>query len=78
MDSTTGSPGPSSPDSGHSPPPIEIIIGLLALVLALAAVVVAIAQLHQQARAAERLHRQADPESEQNSIEMLTRIPSQQ
>jgi hypothetical protein len=62
---------PASADSG--PPTIEIIIGLLALALALAAVIVGIAQ-YLLARAERR--RQSDPESGQANIEMLPVVPS--
>ena len=62
---------PASADSG--PPTIEIIIGLLALALALAAVIVGIAQ-YLLARAERR--RQSDPESGQINIEMLPVVPS--
>jgi hypothetical protein len=58
MNNTLGPAGPAPIDSGLSP--IEITIGLLALILALAAVVVGVAQ-YLQARAAKR--RQSDPES---------------
>ena len=61
----------ASTDSG--PSPIEIIIGLLALVLALAAVVVGVAQ-YLQARAVKS--RQSDLESGRTTIEMPTRTPS--
>jgi hypothetical protein len=67
MKDTTGQPEPASADS--APSTIEIIIGLLALVLALAAVVVGVAQ-YLQAKAARR--RQADPESGQTDIELQT------
>ena len=59
--------GPAPIDS--TPPPFEIIIGLLALVLALAAVVVGVAQ-YLQTRAAKRRH--SDTES---GIEMQI-VPS--
>ena len=62
---------PASADSG--PPTIEIIIGLLALALALAAVIVGIAQ-YLLARAERR--RQSDPESDHANIEMLPVVPS--
>lgn len=62
---------PASADSG--PSTIEIIIGLLALALALAAVIVGIAQ-YLLARAERR--RQSDPESGQANIEMLPVVPS--
>jgi hypothetical protein len=58
MNNTLGPAGPAPIDSGLSP--IEITIGLLALILALAAVVVGVAQ-YLQARAAK--HRKSDPES---------------
>ena len=66
-----GQPESAPADSG--PSTIEIIIGLLALVLALAAVVVGIAQ-YLLARAERR--RQSDPESGQANIEMLPVVPS--
>jgi hypothetical protein len=64
-------PEPASADSG--PSTIEVIIGLLALFLALAAVVVGVAQ-YLQARTARR--RQLDPESGQANIEMVPVVPS--
>jgi hypothetical protein len=71
MNNTMGQPESASADSG--PSTIEIIIGLLALVLALAAVVVGVAQ-YLQARTARR--RQSDPESGQADIEMVPVVPS--
>lgn len=71
MNNTASQPESASADSG--PSTIEIIIGLLALVLALAAVVVAIAQLH-LARTTKR--RQSDPESGQTNIAMTPMTPS--
>jgi len=71
MNNTMGQLEPASADSG--PPTIEIIIGLLALALALAAVIVGIAQ-YLLARAERR--RQSDPESGQANIEMLPVVPS--
>jgi hypothetical protein len=56
---------------GYSPSTIEVIIGLFALVLALATVVIAIIQLH-QARAARHQHRQPEPELGQANIELPT------
>ena len=58
MNNTLVPAGPAPIDS--TPPPFEIIIGLLALVLALAAVVVGVAQ-YLQTRAAKR--RNSDTES---------------
>ena len=71
MNNTMGQLEPASADSG--PSTIEIIIGLLALVLALAAVIVGIAQ-YLLARAERR--RQSDPESDHANIEMLPVVPS--
>ena len=71
MNSTMGQLEPAAADSG--PPTIEIIIGLLALALALAAVIVGIAQ-YLLARAERR--RQSDPESGQINFEMLPVVPS--
>lgn len=65
MNSTTQS-GPS-PAGASNVPPTDVAIGILALLLALAAVVVALAQLH-QSRAA-RL-RQSDLESAQIGTEL--------
>jgi hypothetical protein len=70
MNNTLGPAGPAPTNSGL-PSTIEIIIGGLALVLALAAVVVGVAQ-YLQARAARR--RQSDPES---GVE-LSVVPSRQ
>jgi flagellar basal body-associated protein FliL len=69
MNATTGQPDPASTDSG--PSTIEIIIGFLALVLALAAVVVGVAQYF-QARAAKHQRRQPEPELGQTNIELST------
>jgi hypothetical protein len=55
MNSTTGWPESSPTDTATPPSIIDTIIGLLALVLALAAVVVGVAQ-YLQARAAKRRH----------------------
>ena len=67
MNNTLVPAGPAPIDS--TPPPFDIIIGLLALVLALAAVVVGVAQ-YLQTRAAKRRH--SDTES---GIEMQI-VPS--
>jgi hypothetical protein len=58
MNNTVVPAGPAPIDS--TPPPFEIVIGLIALVVALAAVVVSIAQYLQE-RAAKRRH--SDTES---------------
>jgi hypothetical protein len=71
MDNTVVPDGPAPINSGL-PSTIEIIIGLLALVLALAAVVVGVAQ-YLQARAAKR--RQSDPESG-TELSVVQRRPS--
>jgi flagellar basal body-associated protein FliL len=71
MNNQMGQPEPASADSG--PSTIEIIIGLLALLLALAAVVVGVAQ-YLLARAERR--RQSDPESGQPNTEMMPVVPS--
>jgi hypothetical protein len=71
MNNTMGQLEPASADSG--PSTIEIIIGLLALALALAAVIVGIAQ-YLLARAERR--RQSDPEFGQTNIEMMPVVPS--
>jgi hypothetical protein len=67
MNNTLGPAEPAPINSG--PSTIEVIIGLLALVLALAAVVIGVAQ-YIQARAAKR--RQMDLEIGQTTIEMPT------
>jgi flagellar basal body-associated protein FliL len=66
----TAAPAESAPAGlGSSPSTIEIILGLLALLLALAAVVIAAIQLH-QVRTASHRPRQPEPELGQINIEL--------
>jgi hypothetical protein len=68
MNNTVAPAGPA-PIESERPSTLEVIIGLLALILALAAVVVGIAQ-YLQARAAKRQH--SDTES---GVELKPTIP---